>query len=80
MAGNTVRTTVQCDDCSVARPAMSRFHPSFDLTGEHLIYTGAPAGAAGNLFIANVDGTHEMALTTATDKFVEKMCSWVYAE
>jgi Tol biopolymer transport system component len=60
--------------------SLNRFHPSFDATGEHIVYEGSlPAGGA-NLFIANADGTGETALTTAADKFVEKMGSWIFVE
>ena len=58
---------------------LSRIHPSFDLAGEHLIYTGE-AGGVRNMFIANIDGTGEVPLTTDADGFVEKMGCWVYAD
>jgi Tol biopolymer transport system component len=57
----------------------NRFHPSFDLAGEHLIYTGE-VGGVRNMFIANVDGTGETPLTSDADGFVEKLGSWVYAD
>jgi len=60
--------------------AMSRFHASFDLSGEHLIYSGSVAGAGNNLFIVSIDGTGETPLTTSADKFVEKLGSWVFAQ
>jgi Tol biopolymer transport system component len=58
---------------------MNRFHPSFDLARQHLIYTGE-VGGVRNMFIANIDGTGELALTTDADKFVEKLGCWVYAD
>jgi Tol biopolymer transport system component len=59
---------------------MNRFHPSFDFNGTHVIYSAGPAGGSLNMFIANIDGTGETALTTAADKYSEKMGAWVFEQ
>jgi Tol biopolymer transport system component len=59
---------------------MNRFHPSFDFDGTHVIYSGATPGNGQNMFIANIDGTNEMPLTTNADKYIEKMGTWVFAQ